>query len=44
MGREVYVEVFAPAIRAAIEAGQTYEQICDTIRAEWKPRRTANAP
>lgn len=43
MGREFYVEVFAPAIRAAVEAGQTYEQLRDTIRADWKPRRQANA-
>jgi hypothetical protein len=39
MGGEFYGEVFAPAIRAAIEAGETYEQIRDTIRADWKPRR-----
>jgi hypothetical protein len=39
MGREFYAEVFAPAIRAAVEAGERYEQIRDTIRADWKPRR-----
>jgi hypothetical protein len=39
MGRDFYGDVFAPAIHAAIEAGQTYEQIRDTIRADWKPRR-----
>jgi hypothetical protein len=39
MGRAFYDGVFAPAIRAAVGAGNSYEQIRDTIRADWKPRR-----
>lgn len=39
MGRDFYDRVFAPAIRAAVERGEKYEQIRDTIRATWKPPR-----
>lgn len=39
MGRSFYEGVFAPAIRAAVEAGEKYERFRDTIRADWKPRR-----
>ncbi len=37
MGRDFYDRVFAPAIRAAVERGEKYEQIRDSIRADWKP-------
>jgi hypothetical protein len=39
MGGRFYDDVFAPAVKAAIEAGQKYEDIRDSIRADWKPRR-----
>jgi hypothetical protein len=39
MGGEFYDRVFAPAIRAAVERGERYEQIRDSIRAGWKPAR-----
>ena len=39
MGGRFYDETFAPAIQKAIESGQKYEDIRDTIRADWKPRR-----
>ena len=39
MGPEFYERVFAPAIQAALDRGQTYEQIRDTIRAGWKPAK-----
>lgn len=39
MGARFYDDVFAPAVKAAIEAGQKYEDIRDSIRADWKPRR-----
>ena len=39
MGRRFYDRVFAPAIKAALDQGQSYEQIRDTIRADWKPAR-----
>ena len=37
MGEDFYREVFAPAIRAAIEAGESYEDIRDRIRRPWTP-------
>jgi hypothetical protein len=37
MGDEFYREVFAPAIKAAFDAGKSYASIRDTIRKEWKP-------
>ncbi len=37
MGPDFYDQVFAPAIRAAVERGKKYEQIRDSIRAGWKP-------
>lgn len=40
MGEPFYREVFAPAIKAAIDQGHKYEQIRDTIRADWKPARS----
>jgi hypothetical protein len=39
MGQGFYDQVFAPAIRAAVEKGQKYEAIRDQIRADWKPKR-----
>lgn len=39
MGRGFYEQVFAPAIREAVAAGRKYDEIRDTIRADWKPRR-----
>ena len=39
MGRDFYREVFAPAVRAAVDGGQRYEQFRDSIRAGWKPAR-----
>ena len=39
MGRGFYERVFSPAIREAVSAGQKYEEIRDTIRADWKPSR-----
>ena len=39
MGRAFYEQVFSPAIRAAVEAGEKYERFRDTIRADWRPRR-----
>ena len=39
MGGQFYDEVFAPAIREAIKKGKRYEEIRDTIRADWKVRR-----
>lgn len=37
MGEDFYTDVFAPAIKAARDNGETYEQIRDSIRREWKP-------
>lgn len=39
MGRGFYETVFAPTIRDAVAAGHKYEEIRDSIRADWKPRR-----
>ena len=39
MGQGFYDQVFAPAIRAAVEGGKKYEEIRDKIRADWKPKR-----
>ncbi len=37
MGRTFYRRVFAPAIRAALERGASYESIRDSLRREWTP-------
>lgn len=37
MGREFYHEVFVQAIRRAIENGEDYRDIRDSIRNAWKP-------
>jgi hypothetical protein len=39
MGRGFYEQMFAPAIRDAVAQGRKYEEIRDSIRADWKPRR-----
>lgn len=39
MGREFYDDVFVPAITAARERGERYEEIRDRIRKGWKPSR-----
>lgn len=36
MGAEFYDQVFVPAIEQARAAGESYEDIRDTIRKEWK--------
>jgi hypothetical protein len=41
MGPAFYANVFSPAIAAAREQGETYEEIRDPIRAEWKPKKAA---
>src|SRR4051812_17138825 len=37
MGEAFYRDVFAPAIREAVEAGEPYEAIRDRIRRPWSP-------
>src|SRR4051812_10683915 len=37
MGEAFYRDVFAPAIREAVEAGEPYEVIRDRIRRPWSP-------
>ena len=44
MGAEFYREAFEPAIRAAREAGASYEQIRDSIRREWKVQAPGAQP
>ncbi len=39
MGAQFYVEVFVPAIAAAIADGRDYPDIRDSIRKDWKPPR-----
>ena len=39
MGSPFYYDVFQPAITEALAKGETYEQIRDAIRADWKPPR-----
>lgn len=36
MGAEFYQRVFHPAIEQAFQAGKTYEEIRDALRAQWK--------
>lgn len=40
MGAAFYDEVFVPAITGALERGETYEDIRDSIRKDWKPERS----
>ena len=37
MGKEFYSKVFSPAVKEAFDEGQSYVQIRDAIRREWKP-------
>jgi hypothetical protein len=39
MGHPFYDRVFAPAVRAAVDRGEKYEQFRDSIRANWKPAK-----
>jgi hypothetical protein len=39
MGREFYRDVFVPAIEKAREEGESYEDIRDEIRKDWKPAK-----
>ena len=39
MGTSFYHEVFQPAVQRAWEAGQSYEDIRDSLRADWNARR-----
>ena len=39
MGAEFYDKVFVPAIEQARAAGESYEDIRDSIRKTWKPSR-----
>ena len=40
MGEDFYAEVFSPAIAKAHEDGQSYEDIRDSIRKDWKPAKS----
>jgi hypothetical protein len=40
MGAVFYDEVFVPAISEALARGETYEDIRDAIRKDWKPARS----
>lgn len=42
MGAEFYDTVFVPAITGALERGEKYEDIRDSIRKEWKPARKSS--
>lgn len=39
MGPDFYAQVFAPAIADAVERGERYESIRDSIRKGWSPAR-----
>lgn len=39
MGEDFYEQVFSPAIEAAKDKGEKYEDIRDAIRKEWKPAK-----
>jgi len=41
MGTPFYREVFQPAIQKAWDAGQSYEDIRDTLRDQWNAQRTS---
>jgi hypothetical protein len=41
MGAPFYRNVFQPKIKNAWDAGQSYEDIRDTLRNEWNAQRTA---
>ncbi len=42
MGKTFYATVFRPAIRKARKDGQAYEEMRDSIRADWKPEKAAS--
>jgi hypothetical protein len=42
MGAQFYSKVFAPAIEAARDKGEKYEDIRDSIRKGWKPAKSAS--
>lgn len=44
MGKEFYSAVFAPAIKQAFNDDQSYVQIRDAIRRDWKPEKSKTAP
>jgi hypothetical protein len=44
MGEQFYREVFQPAVERAWDAGQSYEDIRDTLRGEWNGRRADEQP
>jgi hypothetical protein len=37
LGKGFYSRVFSPAIKKAYDKGESYEDIRDTIRRDWKP-------
>jgi hypothetical protein len=37
LGRGFYSRVFSPTIKKAYEAGESYEDIRDAVRRDWKP-------
>ena len=39
MGPEVYAKVFAPAIAEARDQDETYEDMRDSLRKDWKPAK-----
>lgn len=41
MGSSFYERVVVPAVKAALESGDTYVSIRDKIRQEWKPAERA---
>jgi hypothetical protein len=41
MGTRFYARVFAPAIEAAVDRGEKYEEFRDSIRKDWKPAKRA---
>jgi hypothetical protein len=41
MGERFYDVVFSPAVQAALDNGERYEQFRDSIRRNWKPAKAA---
>ncbi len=44
MGAAFYDKVFVPAIEQARAAGESYEDVRDSIRKDWKPNRKRHLP
>jgi len=42
MGRSFYRDIVVPAIEAARQRGESYEEIRDAIRKEWKPAKRSS--